>query len=202
MMLCFLDQRDMVGHGQKVAENRRDRAPAGDPIGDGIGAVGLDDRFRPPRQRHRRRAPRLHADDLDLRGEAFEDMTDARRHGAAPERKNHGVYRSHVLDELDPDRPCAFAGIEVFAVLDQERAFGVSDLPRQMASILNVAVDNPHRRAQRANALELIAGWRWRQPRRSPKSRGFVRSRPAPAQGCRRWRRRPTWSRGFRPAAP
>ena len=72
-----------------------------------------------------------------------------------PSATSHGVYRTHVLDELDPDRPCAFAGIDVFAVLDQKRAFDVSHLPRQMASILNVAVDNPHRRAQCANPVEL-----------------------------------------------
>ena len=191
----LLDQRDMVGHGQKVVQNRRDRAPAGDSIGDRLDAVGLDDRFRPPRQRHRRRAPRLHANDLDLRGEALEDITDAGRHGAAPERKNHRVYRTHVLDELDPNRPGAFAGVEVFAVLDQKRAFdcrrfAAPEGERPQCRRRQSAPSRPRRECAPASR-----GWRWRRPRPSRKSRGFVRYRPAPAQGCRRSHRRPTWSR-------
>ena len=152
----FLNQRDVVGHGQQVVKDRRDRAAAGDSIGDRVDAVGLDDGFCPPRQRHRRRAPWLHANDLDLWGQAFEHMTHARRHGAASERNEHGVYRTPVLDEFEPDRPGAFTGIEVFAVLNQKRAFDLSDLPRQMASIFKVALDNPHGRAQGADTFQLV----------------------------------------------
>ena len=82
-------------------------------------------------------------------------MTHARRHGAAPESNEHGVYGTPVLDEFEPNRPGAFTGIEVFAVLNQKRAFDVSHLPRQTASIVKVAVDNPHSRAQCADTFQL-----------------------------------------------
>jgi len=98
----------------------------------------------------------LHANDLDRRGQAFEDVTHACRHGATPERDEHGVHGTPVLDEFEPNRPSAFTGIEIFAVLNQKRAFAVSDLPRQMASIIKVAVDNPHGRAQSADTFQLV----------------------------------------------
>ena len=58
-----------------------------------VDAVGLNDRFGPPGQRHRRRASWLHANDLDHWGQAFEDITHARRHRAAPESYEHGADR-------------------------------------------------------------------------------------------------------------
>ena len=82
-------------------------------------------------------------------------MANARRHGAAAERNQHGVDRPRVFDELEADRPGAFAGVEVFAVFDQKRAFVCRHPPRQKASLLDVALDDPHRRAERANALQL-----------------------------------------------
>jgi hypothetical protein len=98
----------------------------------------------------------LHANDLDRWGQAFEDMTHARRHGAAPESNEHGVHGTLVIDEFEPNRPGAFTGIEVFAVLNQKRAFDVSHLPRQMASIIKVAVANPYGRAQCADTFQFV----------------------------------------------
>src|SRR5208337_1003128 len=76
--------------------------------------------------------------------------------GAAPESNEHGVYGTPVLDEFEPNRPGAFTGIEVFAVLDQKRPFAVSHAPGQMASIIKVAVDNPYGRAQCADTFQLV----------------------------------------------
>jgi hypothetical protein len=157
-----VDKRSAVHHllfdGELRGFGRRVTAAGGKAflaqyIRDRVVAVGLDDRFCPPRQRHRWRAPWLHANDLDPRGQAF---THACRHGAASERNQHGVYRSLVLDGFDASRPDAFTGIEVFAVLNQKRAFDVSHPPRQTASIIKVAVDNPYRRAQCADTFQLV----------------------------------------------
>src|SRR5208337_5063874 len=74
----------------------------------------------------------------------------------APESDEHGVYGITVLDEFESNRPGAFTGIKVFAVLNQKRAFAVSHLPREMASIIKVAVDNPHGCARSADPFQLI----------------------------------------------
>ena len=159
----FLNQRDMVGHGQKVAENRRDRRrPATHPRSCRCGRsrrqiLPATTTPSPARRSAARKRSRP-------RGRGLEDIADARRHGAAPERNDHGVYRTHVLDELDPDRPCAFAGIEIFAVLDQKRAFDVSHPPRQMASVLK-SPSTIRTVAPNARIRSSLTGWRWRQPR-------------------------------------
>ena len=102
------------------------------------------------------RASWLHADDLDRRGEAFEDVPHARRHGAAAKSDEDRIGADAALDEFEADRPGPLAGIEVLAVLDEERAFRGRHLSRQAARIVEVAVDRPHARAQSADALQLM----------------------------------------------
>ena len=46
--VSFPDKREVVGHAQDVAKNRRDWTSAGDTIRDCVDAADLDDRLCPP----------------------------------------------------------------------------------------------------------------------------------------------------------
>lgn len=75
----------MIGDGEQVLKDRRDREATGDTVGDSVGAVCGDDRSRPPRQSQGGCSAGLDAHHLRCGRQALKDMADAGGQRAAAE---------------------------------------------------------------------------------------------------------------------
>jgi hypothetical protein len=82
-------------------------------------------------------------------------MAHAGRQSPSAKREQNGIDAVEPVEELEADRARAFAGVEVFAVLDEKGVAMGRDLPGALAGVLDVALDQFDRRAQAANAIDL-----------------------------------------------
>jgi len=74
---------------------------------------------------------------------------------AAAEREQDRVDAVEPFDELQPDGARAFAGVEVFAVLHEQRVAAGRDLAGAPSRVLDVALDEFDGGSEPANAIDL-----------------------------------------------
>jgi hypothetical protein len=114
----LFDQRDVVCDGQQVAEKGESTR---DAVGDGIGAVSGYDRSCSPGHGHGGRTCWLDAYDFCRWRQGLEDVTHTGGESASAKRERNCIDAIEPVEALEADGAPAFTGIEVFAVLHEER---------------------------------------------------------------------------------